>query len=94
MRRLARAAIAFAVLTAPGAAASQDWTSPRKGDAATRAWERSKPERQAKPGAPKRVYTEDESNKLGAEARRKAEARQEGWDRKMKAVSGSICRGC
>jgi hypothetical protein len=92
MSRLARTALALALLSAP--AAAQDWTAPRKGDAATRAWEKSKPERQAKPDPARRVYTEEESNKLGAEARRKAEARQEGWDRKMKAVSGSICRGC
>jgi hypothetical protein len=101
MLRACKACLLAATLLAAGATASasaQDWTSPRKGDAATRAWERSKPETQvqaqAKPGGAKRVYTEAESNKLGAEARRQAEARQEGWDRKMKAVSGSICAGC
>jgi hypothetical protein len=30
----------------------------------------------------------------GAKARREAEVRQRTWDRKMKAVSGSICQGC
>ena len=30
----------------------------------------------------------------GAKAQRAAEARQRTWDRKMKSVSGSICRGC
>lgn len=30
----------------------------------------------------------------GEKAQRTAEARQRLWDRKMKAVSGSICNGC
>ena len=30
----------------------------------------------------------------GAKVRREAEVRQRTWDRKMKAVSGSICQGC
>ena len=31
---------------------------------------------------------------VGARAQRAAETRQRTWDRKMKSVSGSICRGC
>jgi hypothetical protein len=81
-------------------AAAPDWTSPRAGDGATRSWERTKPkpgarsEAPAKPGAPKQTYTHEESTKIGAEVQRLAEERQRGWDRKMKAVSGSICSGC
>jgi hypothetical protein len=41
-----------------------------------------------------RTYTAEESKKLGDEARRLAEAQQRVWDRKMKAVSTSICTGC
>jgi hypothetical protein len=96
-----KAAAAFALLATailaaiPTAAAwAQDWTAPRDRDAATRAWERPRPEAPAKPAAAKRVYSEAESQRIGAEARRKAEERQAGWDRKMKDVSGSICRGC
>jgi hypothetical protein len=44
--------------------------------------------------AERRTYTTEESKKLGDEAQDLAEARQRIWDRKMKAVSGSICRGC
>ncbi|MDF3063283.1 MAG: hypothetical protein K0S06_3392 [Microvirga sp.] len=92
MGRLARAALAVALLAAP--ASAQDWTSPRRGDGATRSWEKSSPEAQTRPGAQKQVYSEAESKRIGDDARRKAEERQAGWDRKMKAVSGSICRGC
>ncbi len=54
---------------------------------------------QAKSPAPqaateRRPYTADESKRLGDEAQRLAEARQVIWDRKMRAVSGSICTGC
>src|SRR3954454_22193607 len=42
----------------------------------------------------RRTYTAEESKKLGDEARRLAEAQQHIWDRKMKAVSTSICTGC
>ena len=41
-----------------------------------------------------RTYTAEESKTLGDEARRLAEAQQHVWDRKMKAVSTSICTGC
>ena len=44
--------------------------------------------------AERRAYTTEESKKLGDEAQDLAEARQRIWDRKMKDVSGSICRGC
>ncbi len=54
---------------------------------------------QAKSRAPEAVtesrpYTAEESKRLGDEAQRLAEARQVIWDRKMKAISGSICTGC
>jgi len=42
----------------------------------------------------RRTYTAEESKKLGDEARRLAEAQQQIWDRKMRAVSGSVCTGC
>ena len=42
----------------------------------------------------RRTYTAEESKTLGDEARRRAEAQQRVWDRKMKAVSTSICTGC
>jgi len=42
----------------------------------------------------RRTYTAEESKKLGDEAKRLGEAQQRIWDRKMKAVSASICRGC
>ena len=42
----------------------------------------------------RRTYTAEESKKLGDEARRLAEVQQHIWDRKMKAVSASICTGC
>src|SRR3954452_16662794 len=48
------------------------------------------------PAAPleRRTYTAEESKTLGDEAGRLAEAQQRVWDRKMKAVSTSICTGC
>jgi len=48
------------------------------------------------PAAPleRRTYTAEESKKLSDEVRRLAEAQQHIWDRKMKAVSTSICTGC
>jgi hypothetical protein len=97
---LARAAgliLAATILFAAGAAdtLARDWTSPRKGDEATRSWERSASgEGQPKAAAPKRTYTHEESSRIGAEIQRRAEARQRGWDAKMKAMSGSICSGC
>ena len=42
----------------------------------------------------RRTYTAEESKRLGDEARRLAEVQQHIWDRKMKAVSSSICTGC
>ena len=44
--------------------------------------------------AERRTYTTEESKKLGDEAQRVAETQQRIWDRRMKDVSGSICRGC
>ena len=41
-----------------------------------------------------RVYTSEESRKLGDAAQRAAEAKQRSWDLKMKAVGSSICTGC
>ena len=40
------------------------------------------------------TYTAEESKRLGDEAQRRAEVQQHIWDRKMKAVSTSICTGC
>ena len=44
--------------------------------------------------AERRTYTMEESKKLGDEAQDLAEARQRSWDRKMRAVGASICKGC
>lgn len=56
---------------------------------------------QAEPSSSPRVeqgrrpsLSTEEAQKLGDDARRVATARQKAWDRKMKAVSGSICDGC
>jgi hypothetical protein len=95
--RAAGLILAATILFAAGAAdtVARDWTTPRKPDEATRAWERSAgSDGQAKAAVPKRSYTHEESNRIGAEVQRRAEARQRGWDAKMKAVSGSICMGC
>jgi hypothetical protein len=54
----------------------------------------AKPSPSARVEQERRVYSTEESQKLGDEARRIATARQKAWDRKMKAVSGSICDGC
>jgi hypothetical protein len=90
--------LAAACVAGAASAAAQDWTSPRARDAAARAWERPRTDPPAGPrekaGAQKRTYTHAESTRIGAEVRRQAEARERGWDRKMKAVSGSICAGC
>ena len=40
------------------------------------------------------TYTAEESARIGDEVQRRAEARQREWDRKTKALSGSICNGC
>jgi hypothetical protein len=90
--RSAAATILLVGTVGAAGAFAQDWTSPRAGDRATRAWER--PGGEAKAAAPKRTYSHEESTRMGAEVQRQAEARQRGWERKMKAVSGSICRGC
>ena len=54
----------------------------------------AKPSSSPAASSERRTYTAEESKKLGAEARRLAEAQQHVWDRKMKAVSTSICTGC
>ena len=46
------------------------------------------------PSVPAQTYTPEESARMGAEVQRRAEARQREWDRKTKALSGSICHGC
>jgi len=42
----------------------------------------------------RRTYSAEESKRLGDEAQHLAEVQQHIWDRKMKAVSSSICTGC
>ena len=44
--------------------------------------------------AEKKVFTAEESKSLGDAARRRDQARQHEWDRKMKEVSKGICAGC
>jgi len=91
-RVLAAMVLLNGIMGAPTASA-QDWTLAVAG--ATRAGESSASDAQpSKAGAAKRTYTYEESTRMGAEVQHQAEARQRGWDRKMKAVSGSICRGC
>jgi hypothetical protein len=94
--RMIAAMVLVAGIAGAPTASAQDWMAPRAGDGATRAWERSSggSGQPANAGVPKRTYTHEESTRMGAEVQRQAEARQRGWDRKMKAVSGSICRGC
>jgi hypothetical protein len=41
-----------------------------------------------------RTYTPEESKKLGDEARRQAQERERVWDRNMKNLGASICKGC
>jgi hypothetical protein len=77
-RQAAVAALAFAIVLTATAAITAE----------------AKPS--SSPAAPleRRTYTAEESKTLGDEARRRAEAQQRVWDRKMKAVSTSICTGC
>ena len=42
----------------------------------------------------RRTYSAEESKVLGDKARQLAQGQQAQWDRKMKAVTGSICKGC
>jgi hypothetical protein len=44
--------------------------------------------------AEKKAFSAEESRALGDAAQRRDEARQQVWDRKMKAMSKSICTGC
>jgi hypothetical protein len=48
----------------------------------------------AKSGPDRKASMKTGDSDLGARAAREAEARRRRWDRKMKAVGGSICRGC
>lgn len=41
-----------------------------------------------------RTYTPEESKKLGDDARRRAQERERVWDRNMKNLGASICKGC
>jgi len=41
-----------------------------------------------------RPYTAAESRKIGDEAQRKAEARQEAWEARARNATRSICKGC
>ncbi|HEX8664834.1 MAG TPA: hypothetical protein VF744_12460 [Beijerinckiaceae bacterium] len=85
---LSRAACAFgaavlaAALALPAGALARDWTSPRPGDAATRAFER--------PATPPDAAT------LKAQASAAAlvqKAREDEWDRKTRRATRSICTG-
>ena len=88
-----RLAWAIFVLLAVSPSTARDWTTPQpKNGAASRDWERPAPQQRA--GAAKHTYTYEESKRMADELQRREELRQRGWDRKMKSVSGSICRGC
>ena len=54
----------------------------------------SAPPRAGESGTGSKTSVKPSDADPGAKARRETEARQRTWDRKMKAVSGSICRGC
>ena len=42
----------------------------------------------------KKVFSAKESQELGDAVRRRDEARQKDWDRKVKAITRGICVGC
>jgi hypothetical protein len=42
----------------------------------------------------KKVFTVQESKEIGDAVQRRDEARQKVWDRKMDALSKSVCVGC
>ena len=44
--------------------------------------------------AEKKIFTPEESKALGDAVRRRDEARQKTWDRKMETLSRSVCVGC
>ena len=54
----------------------------------------AKPSSSPKTPLERRTYSAEESKRLGDEAQHLAEVQQHIWDRKMKAVSSSICTGC
>jgi hypothetical protein len=54
----------------------------------------AKPSSSPKTPLERRTYTAEGSKRLGDEAHHLAEVQQHIWDRKMKAVSSSICTGC
>ena len=78
-------ALAAIAPTAIAGLSAQEVVPPRPGDAPPRAGE-------SRVGSKELVKPSDADP--GAKAQRAAEARQRTWDRKMKSVSGSICRGC
>ena len=84
--RLLRLTLAvIASISIIGSLSAQEAAPPRSRDASAPA-SKSEPDRKAS--------TTRGDAALGAKAERAAEARQRGWDRKMKAVGGRICRGC
>jgi len=42
----------------------------------------------------RKVFSAEESQELGDAVRRRDEARQKDWDRKVKAITRGICVGC
>jgi hypothetical protein len=44
--------------------------------------------------AEKKIFTPQESKAIGDAVQKRDEARQKVWDRKMEAVSKSVCVGC
>lgn len=79
---LTATAVLFAALAAPAGALSQNWTSPRAADAATRDWEQR--------GTPADAA---ELKAQSNAAARIQKAREDEWDRKTKRATRSICTG-
>lgn len=75
----------IASISTAGGLSAQDAVPPRSGGASAPA---------VTSEAGRKSSSEARDANLGAKAQREADARHRRWDRKMKAVSGSVCRGC
>jgi hypothetical protein len=76
------AAVLSTALALPAGALARDWTSPRPGDAATRAFER--------PATPSNAATLKAQSRAAALVQK---AREDEWDRKTRRATRSICTG-
>ena len=76
------AAVLAAALALPAGALARDWTSPRPGDAATRAFER--------PATPPDAAARKAQARAAALVQK---AREDEWDRRTRRATRSICTG-